>query len=154
MAIVIPKAVATPASLETINVLILPSPDEECTSEDAVESPYMGTIRSKGITRLLLLGALDIIQVEKILVQVNESCLKYPWSGPNSFIESTSARYGYIKNHKKTVKNGQARTRESKEYKAEARKVKPQSKSAKKNQKIEGLERKARGLESSLAGYK
>ncbi|GKE84048.1 hypothetical protein Tco_1557790 [Tanacetum coccineum] len=43
-------------------------------------------------------------------------------------------RYGYIKNHKKTVKNGQARTRESEEYKAEARKVKPQSKSAKKSQ--------------------
>ncbi|GKD78738.1 hypothetical protein Tco_1341359 [Tanacetum coccineum] len=43
-------------------------------------------------------------------------------------------RYGYIKNHKKTVKNGQARTRESEEYKAEARKAKPQSKSAKKNQ--------------------
>ncbi|GJU60499.1 reverse transcriptase domain-containing protein [Tanacetum coccineum] len=38
------------------------------------------------------------------------------------------------KNHKKTVKNEQARTRESEEYKAEARKVKPQSKSAKKNQ--------------------
>ncbi|GJX35018.1 putative reverse transcriptase domain-containing protein [Tanacetum coccineum] len=43
-------------------------------------------------------------------------------------------RYGYIKNHKKTVKNRQARTRESVEYKAEARKVKPQSKSAKKSQ--------------------
>ncbi|GJX90256.1 hypothetical protein Tco_0343582 [Tanacetum coccineum] len=42
--------------------------------------------------------------------------------------------YGYIKNHKKTVKNGQARKRESEEYKAEARKVKPQSKSAKKSQ--------------------
>ncbi|GJT21841.1 hypothetical protein Tco_0891778 [Tanacetum coccineum] len=42
--------------------------------------------------------------------------------------------YGYIKNQKKTVKNGQARTRESEEYKAEARKVKPQSKSAKKSQ--------------------
>ncbi|GJV44703.1 putative reverse transcriptase domain-containing protein [Tanacetum coccineum] len=41
--------------------------------------------------------------------------------------------YGYIRNHKKTVKNEQARTRESEEYKrsqrfkAEARKVKPQS---------------------------
>ncbi|GJU10195.1 hypothetical protein Tco_1132591 [Tanacetum coccineum] len=43
-------------------------------------------------------------------------------------------KYGYIKNHKKTVKNKQARTRESVEYKAEARKVKPQSKSAKKSQ--------------------
>ncbi|GJZ52929.1 hypothetical protein Tco_0607814, partial [Tanacetum coccineum] len=41
---------------------------------------------------------------------------------------------GYIKNHKKTVKNRQARTRESEEYKAKARKVKPQSKSAKKSQ--------------------
>ncbi|GJY99987.1 hypothetical protein Tco_0517417 [Tanacetum coccineum] len=33
--------------------------------------------------------------------------------------------YGYIKNHKKTVKNEQARTREPEEYKAEARKAKP-----------------------------
>ncbi|GJR59589.1 hypothetical protein Tco_1501751 [Tanacetum coccineum] len=72
----------------------------------------------------------------------------------NPFKPSREDKYGYIKNHKKTVKNGQARTRESEEYKAEARKVKPQSKSAKKNQKIEGLESKARGLESSLAGYK
>ncbi|GKC80625.1 hypothetical protein Tco_1131399 [Tanacetum coccineum] len=31
--------------------------------------------------------------------------------------------YGSVKNHKKTVKNGQARTRESEEYKAEARKA-------------------------------
>ncbi|GJY03620.1 hypothetical protein Tco_0369560 [Tanacetum coccineum] len=30
-------------------------------------------------------------------------------------------RYGYIKNHKKTVKNGQARTRESEEYKKKPR---------------------------------
>ncbi|GJR25284.1 reverse transcriptase domain-containing protein [Tanacetum coccineum] len=43
-------------------------------------------------------------------------------------------KYGYIKNHKKTVKNEQARTREPEEYKAEARKAKPQSKSAKKSQ--------------------
>ncbi|GJY70099.1 hypothetical protein Tco_0473081 [Tanacetum coccineum] len=33
--------------------------------------------------------------------------------------------YGYIKNHKKTVKNGQARARESEEYKAEAKESKP-----------------------------
>ncbi|KAK1413426.1 hypothetical protein QVD17_35199 [Tagetes erecta] len=38
------------------------SPDEERESEDAVESPYMGNIRSKCITQLLLLGALDIVQ--------------------------------------------------------------------------------------------
>nr|GFA08086.1 reverse transcriptase domain-containing protein [Tanacetum cinerariifolium] len=40
----------------------LSSPDKERTSEDAVESPYIGTIRSKGISQLLLLDALDIIQ--------------------------------------------------------------------------------------------
>ncbi|GKA16219.1 reverse transcriptase domain-containing protein [Tanacetum coccineum] len=46
---------------------------------------------------------------------------------------SPERRYGYIINHKKTVKNWQARTHESEEYKrsqrfkAEARKVKPQS---------------------------
>ncbi|GKG36864.1 hypothetical protein Tco_0447037, partial [Tanacetum coccineum] len=43
--------------------------------------------------------------------------------------------YGYIRNHKKTVKKEQARTREPEEYKAEARKAKPQSKSAKKTSK-------------------
>ncbi|GKF17297.1 hypothetical protein Tco_0062215, partial [Tanacetum coccineum] len=36
-----------------------------------------------------------------------------------------------LKNHKKAVKNEQARTREPEEYKAKARKAKPQSKSAK-----------------------
>ncbi|GJW03954.1 hypothetical protein Tco_1562810 [Tanacetum coccineum] len=45
--------------------------------------------------------------------------------------KSAKPQYGYIKNHKKTVKNEQARTREPEEYKAEARKAKPQSKSAK-----------------------
>ncbi|GJV61982.1 hypothetical protein Tco_1468082 [Tanacetum coccineum] len=43
-------------------------------------------------------------------------------------------KYGYIKNHKKTIKNKQARTRESKEYKAEAKKAKPQSKIIKQKQ--------------------
>ncbi|KAJ9558540.1 hypothetical protein OSB04_013154 [Centaurea solstitialis] len=38
------------------------SPDDERESGDAVESPYMGTIRSKCITQLLLLGILDMIQ--------------------------------------------------------------------------------------------
>ncbi|GJR87961.1 hypothetical protein Tco_0211972, partial [Tanacetum coccineum] len=36
-----------------------------------------------------------------------------------------ATRYEYIRNHMKTIKNGQARTRDSEEYKAEARKVKP-----------------------------
>ncbi|GJZ45453.1 putative reverse transcriptase domain-containing protein [Tanacetum coccineum] len=55
-----------------------------------------------------------------------------PWRAYVLFVKK--GWYGYIKNHKKTVKNRQARTRESVEYKAEARKVKPQSKSAKKSQ--------------------
>ncbi|GJU91396.1 hypothetical protein Tco_1303819 [Tanacetum coccineum] len=45
-----------------------------------------------------------------------------PTSNPYAAL---GAEYGYIKNHKKTVKNGQAQTRESEEYKAKARKVKP-----------------------------
>ncbi|XP_071688034.1 brefeldin A-inhibited guanine nucleotide-exchange protein 5-like [Rutidosis leptorrhynchoides] len=57
---------AKPKNL-TLDPIIPPSStskstDEEPESEDAVESPYMGTIRSKCITQLLLLGALDIIQ--------------------------------------------------------------------------------------------
>ncbi|GKC58970.1 hypothetical protein Tco_1086568, partial [Tanacetum coccineum] len=36
-------------------------------------------------------------------------------------------RYGYIKNHKKTVKNGQARTREQKSVQKPEAMVKPQS---------------------------
>ncbi|GJW93548.1 reverse transcriptase domain-containing protein [Tanacetum coccineum] len=43
-------------------------------------------------------------------------------------IGCTLYKYGYIKNHKKTVKNGQARTRESEEYK---KKPKIQSRSQK-----------------------
>ncbi|GJR35112.1 hypothetical protein Tco_1210796 [Tanacetum coccineum] len=42
--------------------------------------------------------------------------------------DETIAEYGYIKNHKKTVKNGQARTRESEEFK---KKPKNQSRSQK-----------------------
>ncbi|GJZ43587.1 hypothetical protein Tco_0590842 [Tanacetum coccineum] len=45
-----------------------------------------------------------------------------------SLPKTTKPTYGYIKNHKKTVKNGQARTRESEEYK---KKPKNQSRSQK-----------------------
>ncbi|GJV98687.1 reverse transcriptase domain-containing protein [Tanacetum coccineum] len=61
----------------------------------------------------------------------------YFLDSPNKFLEalvpvdlsrfnstSSSFMYGSVKNHKKTVKNGQARTRKSEEIKAEARKVK------------------------------
>ncbi|GKC71735.1 deSI-like protein [Tanacetum coccineum] len=50
-----------------LNTVIRDSPDEELTSKDAIESPYMGTIQSKGITQLLLLGSLDIIQLCALL---------------------------------------------------------------------------------------
>ncbi|GKA64072.1 hypothetical protein Tco_0763678, partial [Tanacetum coccineum] len=40
-------------------------------------------------------------------------------------MEVSCSKYGYIKNHKKTFKNRQARTRESKEYKKEAKESKP-----------------------------
>ncbi|KAL4561395.1 hypothetical protein LXL04_033561 [Taraxacum kok-saghyz] len=50
---------------QILDAILPPSPskaaDEEADSEEA-ETPYMGTIRSKCITQLLLLGALDIIQ--------------------------------------------------------------------------------------------
>ncbi|GJU66136.1 hypothetical protein Tco_1252395 [Tanacetum coccineum] len=36
-------------------------------------------------------------------------------------IKAEARKYGKVKNHKKTIKNGQARTRESEEYKAEAK---------------------------------
>ncbi|GJV74611.1 reverse transcriptase domain-containing protein [Tanacetum coccineum] len=48
---------------------------------------------------------------------------------------SEPTMYGYIKNHKKTVKNGQARTRESEEYK---KKPKNQSRSQKSQTRIPG----------------
>ncbi|GKE88462.1 hypothetical protein Tco_1565937, partial [Tanacetum coccineum] len=53
-----------------------------------------------------------------------------PWEEERDEVElevdaAAEALYGYIKNHKKTVKNKQAQTRESEEYKAEARKVNP-----------------------------
>ncbi|GKD38327.1 putative reverse transcriptase domain-containing protein, partial [Tanacetum coccineum] len=46
------------------------------------------------------------------------------WASPKS---PTEIRTDKLKNHKKAVKNEQARTRESEKYKVEARKVKPQS---------------------------
>ncbi|GJR68847.1 hypothetical protein Tco_0014912 [Tanacetum coccineum] len=55
-------------------------------------------------------------------------------------------RYGYIKNHKKTVKNGQARTRESEEYKRviKSRKPKPEKPSPQSNSGQHGQPNKKR----------
>ncbi|GJX43252.1 hypothetical protein Tco_0259928 [Tanacetum coccineum] len=91
-----------------------------------------------------------LVQDQTVLVKdysillIADSLLKTIWfiNAPcygNEALASPKANgiwYGYFKNHKKTVKNGQARTRELEEYKAEAKKVKPQSKSAKKSQKL------------------
>ncbi|GJR53456.1 hypothetical protein Tco_1403977 [Tanacetum coccineum] len=65
------------------------------------------------------------------LVDIVKSRVEYSGSGVG-----TKRCTDKLKNHKKAVKNEQARTQESEEYKAEARKVKPQSKSAKKNQTL------------------
>ncbi|GJS37386.1 hypothetical protein Tco_0535768 [Tanacetum coccineum] len=59
-------------------------------------------------------------------------------------VGTSTDKYGYIKNHKKAVKNGQARTRESEEYKAEARKVKPAAKSSHRAQSYVAM-KKAQG---------
>ncbi|GJZ82311.1 putative reverse transcriptase domain-containing protein [Tanacetum coccineum] len=51
-------------------------------------------------------------------------------------------RYGYIKNHMKTIKNGQARTRDSEEYK---KKPKNQSRSQKSQASVKSSQRKVNG---------
>ena len=42
----------------------------EHDAEDVTESPFMGTVRGKCVTQLLLLGALDSIQVHIPLLHV------------------------------------------------------------------------------------
>ncbi|GJX16366.1 hypothetical protein Tco_0217198 [Tanacetum coccineum] len=58
-------------------------------------------------------------------------------------LAETMIWYGYIKNHKKTVKNGQVRTRESEEYK---KKPKNQSRSQKSQTRIKKKEKGAKGV--------
>ncbi|GKB41982.1 putative reverse transcriptase domain-containing protein [Tanacetum coccineum] len=81
-------------------------------------------------------------------------------TGPEIIHETTekiSDKYGYIKNHKKTVKNEQARTRESEEYK---KKPKNQSRSQKSQtlsqiqDEIRRSVEQGKGLEASPNGYK
>ncbi|GKB70684.1 hypothetical protein Tco_0932096, partial [Tanacetum coccineum] len=66
--------------------------------------------------------------------------------------------YGYIKNHKKTVKNGQARTQERKsEQKPEAKDAKPKpekSNPQKWRDEIRRSVEQGKGLEASPNGYK
>nr|XP_043611760.1 brefeldin A-inhibited guanine nucleotide-exchange protein 5-like [Erigeron canadensis] len=63
---VLVRSFTTKPKNQTLDAIIPNSPtkshDEEHESEDSGESTYMGTVRSKCITQLLLLGVLDIIQ--------------------------------------------------------------------------------------------
>ncbi|GKD92071.1 hypothetical protein Tco_1371908 [Tanacetum coccineum] len=61
-----------------------------------------------------------------------------------------SKRYGYIKNHKKTVKNGQARARESEEYK---KKPKNQSRSQKNQALVKSWSTKKLGNSKAPKDY-
>ncbi|GJR92265.1 hypothetical protein Tco_0264439 [Tanacetum coccineum] len=63
----------------------------------------------------------------------------------------TSPEYGSVRNHKKTVKNEQARTQESEEYK---KKPKNQSRSQKIKPKIKRVGKQGKRLEGSKAAYK
>ncbi|GJR15490.1 hypothetical protein Tco_0798142 [Tanacetum coccineum] len=70
----------------------------------------------------------------------------------NSGIESSlRLRYGCIKDHKKTVKNGQARTRESEEYK---KKPKNQSRSQKSQASVKSSQRKVNSWSTEVNHYK
>ncbi|GJS21123.1 reverse transcriptase domain-containing protein [Tanacetum coccineum] len=87
--------------------------------------------RLYGSVHGLLLGIRSGIEVDKAKIDVIAK-LPYPTNvkGVRSFLGHAGfyRRYGYIKNHKKTIKNKQARTRESEEYK---KKPKIQSRSQK-----------------------
>ncbi|GJZ93079.1 hypothetical protein Tco_0665144 [Tanacetum coccineum] len=61
--------------------------------------------------------------------------------------KANNQMYGYIKNHKKTVKNGQARTRESEEYK---KKPKNQSRSQKSQASVKSSQRKVKSCSTEL----
>ncbi|KAL4567379.1 hypothetical protein LXL04_022962 [Taraxacum kok-saghyz] len=71
------------------DVVIQPSPSQSVDvvreeTEDLTESPFMGTVRGKCITQLLLLGALDSIQGQQIVPigqQIVPVCIKIHVTG-------------------------------------------------------------------------
>ncbi|GJX84974.1 hypothetical protein Tco_0335748 [Tanacetum coccineum] len=86
------------------------------------------------ITEVYSYGTAKLSHADGSNFKVNCRRLKHYYGGdtpplirPNNS-EVSRVRYGCIKDHKKTVKNGQARTRESEEYK---KKPKNQSRSQK-----------------------
>ncbi|GJW07102.1 hypothetical protein Tco_1569525 [Tanacetum coccineum] len=71
---------------------------------------------------------------------------------PVAFSTTVScSKYGCIKDHKKTVKNGQARTRESEEYK---KKPKNQSRSQKSQASVKSSQRKVNSWSTEVNHYK
>ncbi|GKD75610.1 reverse transcriptase domain-containing protein [Tanacetum coccineum] len=99
---------------------------------------FLGKLKSKwyepfAVNRIMKGRAIELCDNEGNEFIVNRQRVKlYQLDITNSITEEDvilddeGVTYGYIKNHKKTVKNGQARTRESEEYK---KKPKNQSRS-------------------------
>ncbi|GKE36003.1 hypothetical protein Tco_1455325 [Tanacetum coccineum] len=84
------------------------------------------TVPSKDISNLLIADSLlKPIWLSIHLVVYNEEMAIPEQTATDKGISNplmAGDKYGSVKNHKKIVKNKQARTRESEEYKAEARK--------------------------------
>ncbi|GJR75091.1 reverse transcriptase domain-containing protein [Tanacetum coccineum] len=118
-----PKEINETFPLETLNMV---------TSHDDQNTPWFADIANYHAGNFLVKG-MTSQQKRKFFKDIKH----YFWDDPYLFRTCADQiiRKDISKNHKKTVKNGQARTQESEEYKAEARKVKPQSKSAKKSQR-------------------
>ncbi|GKF11280.1 hypothetical protein Tco_0049206 [Tanacetum coccineum] len=97
------------------------------TKDEAMRNPKLGFILSRGTTTfewqsimfLLALG-FDCSWKFRSKKAQQDVSLEVDWKPID--------KNGYIRNHKKTIKNGQARTRESEEYK---KKPKNQSRSQK-----------------------
>ncbi|GKC22885.1 retrovirus-related pol polyprotein from transposon TNT 1-94, partial [Tanacetum coccineum] len=108
--------------------------DSEITKDGKVIESKYASHKAKNIvstTRCLELLHMDLFGSSVV-----------PSYGGNRYtlvIVDDYSRYGYIKNHKKTVKNEQARTRESEEYK---KKPKNQSRSQKSQASVKSSQRK------------
>ncbi|GKF11475.1 hypothetical protein Tco_0049401 [Tanacetum coccineum] len=113
----------TPSPLKTS-----PLEDDELVKEKAIEvRPICNDLED------ISLENDQIVNIKESKTHPLENVIGTKWVCRNKLDENgvvtrNKARYGYIKNHKKTVKNGQARTRESEEYK---KKSKNQSRSQK-----------------------
>ncbi|GKC53930.1 hypothetical protein Tco_1076675 [Tanacetum coccineum] len=90
---------------------------------------------------------------DELNVNVNNSSVDDDNNAQKSYEFEQLARnaYGYIRNHMKTVKNGQARTRESEEYK---KKPKNQSRSQKSQASVKSSQRKVNSWSTEVNHYK